>query len=168
MPEKCGHLLLQATELDPTLTDAYLGLGIYNYFVDTLSSIVKFLSMFIGLPSGSRVEGLKQLELCAQKGELASPEAKFYLAKDYSRNSEKQYEKSIQLFTELQRQFPHNPLWPMLIGSLHFRIGDPRKGEEIYREVYRSTAANNSDVNRAVHKAATEALARLHPGQNFQ
>jgi tetratricopeptide (TPR) repeat protein len=166
--KKMRALLLQALELDPTLTDAYLGIGIYNYFVDTLSSIVKFLSIFIGLPGGSRTEGLRQLQLCADKGELAGPEAKFYLAKDYSRNSERQYEKSIRLFGELRQEFPHNPLWPMLIGSLHLRMGNPQKGEEIYREVYQSTAGKNSDVNRAVHKAASEALARLHPEQKFQ
>ncbi len=165
--KKMRSLLLEALQLDPTLIDAYCGLGIYNYFVDTLSSIVKILSVFIGLPGGSRTEGLRQLQLCAEKGELVSPEAKFYLAKDFSRNSEKQYDKSIHLFHELQQEFPHNPLWPMLIGSLHFRKGDPVKGEEIYREVYQSTAGKNSDVDRAVHKAATEALARLHPDQKF-
>ena len=59
---------------------------------------------------------------------MLSPEAKFYLAKDFSRNSERQYEKSIRLFGELQQQFPHNPLWPVLIGSLHFRMGNAKKG----------------------------------------
>src|SRR5579862_4433522 len=116
--KKMRTLLLQALAMDPNLIDAYCGLGIYNYFVDTLSSIVKILSIFIGLPGGSRVEGLKQLQLCAEKGELVRPEAKFYLAKDFSRNSEKQYEKSLRLFGELKAEFPHNPLWPMLIGSL--------------------------------------------------
>jgi tetratricopeptide (TPR) repeat protein len=166
--KKMRGLLLQALEIDPTLTDAYLGIGIYNYFVDSLSSIVKFLSIFIGLPGGSRTEGLRQLQLCAEKGELASSEAKFYLAKDFSRNSEKQYERSIRLFGELQQEFPHNPLWPMLIGSLHFRMGNPKKGEEIYREVYQTTTGKNSDVDKGVHKAASEALQRLHPEQKFQ
>jgi tetratricopeptide (TPR) repeat protein len=166
--KKMRALLLQATQMDPTLMDAYLGLGIYNYFVDTLSSIVKILSIFIGLPGGSRTEGLRELQLCAEKGELVRAEAKFYLAKDYSRNSEGQYEKSLRLFNELQQEFPHNPLWTMLAGSLHFRMSQPRKGEAIYREVYQSTAGRNSDVEIAVHKAATEALARLHPDQKFQ
>jgi hypothetical protein len=117
---------------------------------------------------GSRTEGLRQLELCASKGELASPEAKFYLAKDFSRNSEKQFEQSIRLFGELQQEFPHNPLWPMLIGSLHYRLGNPQKGEEIYREVYQRTAGKNSEVDKAVHNAAIQALTRLHPEQKFQ
>jgi len=159
--------LLQALQLDPSLTDAYLGVGIYNYFVDTLPAIVKFLSAFIMLPGGSRAEGLRQLQLCAEKCELTGAEAKFYLAKDFTRASEKQFEKSLRLFTELQQEFPHNPLWPMLIGSLHFRMGDPQKGEEIYRQVLQNTAGKNSEVNKAVHQAARQALERRHPGQQF-
>jgi len=165
--KKMRSHLLRALELDPTLTDAYLGVGIYNYFVDTLPGIVKFLSMFIGLPSGSRTEGLQQLQLCAQKGELARAEAKFYLAKDYTRANEMQFEKSMVLFGELQQEFPHNPLWPMLIGSLHYRLGSPQKGEEIYRQVLQSTAGKDSEVNKAVHKAASQALERQHPDQKF-
>jgi len=159
--------LLRALELDPSLTDADLGVGIYNYFVDTLPGIVKFLSMFIMLPSGSRAEGLHQLELCAAKGDLGKAEAKFYLAKDYARVSERQYALSLRLFGELQQDFPHNPLWPMLIGSLHFRLADPQKGEEIYRQVLQSTAENTSEVGKAVHRAASQALERLHPEQKF-
>ena len=165
--KKMRSHLLRALELDPSLTDAYLGIGIYNYFVDTLPGIVKFLSLFIMLPGGSRTEGLKQLQHCAEKGEVGRPEAKFYLAKDYSRGSEKQYEKSIRLFGELQEEFPHNPLWPMLIGSLHYRLGKPQKGEETYREVYQRTTGKNSEVDKAVHRAASQALERLHPEQKF-
>jgi tetratricopeptide (TPR) repeat protein len=165
--KKMRALLLRALALDPNLTDAYLGLGIYNYFVDTLSTIVKILSIFIGLPGGNRTEGLRQLQLCADHGELARAEARFYLAKDYSRASEKQYGKSLHLFRELQQEYPRNPLWPMLIGSLNFRLGRPQQGEAIYREVYQRTAGETSDVNVAVHQAAGQALARLHPDQNF-
>jgi tetratricopeptide (TPR) repeat protein len=159
--------LLRALEIDPSLTDAYLGIGIYNYFVDTLPGIVKFLSLFIMLPGGSRTEGLRQLQLCAEKGELARPEAKFYLAKDFTRANEKQYEKSMRLFDQLQQEFPHNPLWPMLIGSLHYRLENPQKGEEIYRQVYEETIGKNSEVDKAVHHAASQALERQHPEQKF-
>jgi tetratricopeptide (TPR) repeat protein len=165
--KKMRALLLRGLAIDPSLTDAYLGVGIYNYFVDTLPGIVKFLSMFIGLPGGSRTEGLQQLQLCATKGELGRPEAKFYLAKDYTRASEKQYEKSLQMFNELEQEFPHNPLWPMLIGSLNGRLGKPQRAEELYRAVYHRTAGKNSDVDASVHKNAGKALARLHPEEKF-
>ncbi len=159
--------LLKALELDSTLYDADLGIGIYNYFVDTLPTIVKFLSIFIALPGGSRTEGLQQLQTCAEKGELTQAEAKFYLAKDYTRGSEKQYAVSMRLFGDLQKEFPDNPLWPMLIGSLQFRMGNPQEGEKIYREVLQTTAGKDSEVEKAVHRAASQALERLHPGQKF-
>jgi tetratricopeptide (TPR) repeat protein len=166
--KKMRALLLKAVALDPKLTDAYLGIGIYNYFVDTLSTIVKILAWLIRLPGGSRVEGLRQMELVAEKGELARSEAKFYLAKDYSRWNEKQYAKSLQLFEELRREYPRNPLWPMLIGSLYFRLGDRQKGEEIYWAVYRQTQGKGSEVDEALHKAARQALQRLHPGETIE
>jgi tetratricopeptide (TPR) repeat protein len=166
--KKMRTLLLAALAMDPKLVDAYLGVGIYNYFVDTLSAIVKVLRFFIGLPGGSRIVGLQQLQLAADKGELVRAEAKFYLAKDYSRSNEKQYAKSIKLFEELSRQYPHNPLWPMLIGSLNFRIGQRERGEAIYREVFQKTAGQKSEVDQEVHKAARQALERLHPDQKLE
>jgi hypothetical protein len=165
--KRMRSLLLHALSLDPHLTDAYLGVGIYNYFVDTLPTIVKILSVFIMLPGGSRAEGLKQLQLCAERGEFGGPEAKFYLAKDYTRANEMQFEGSARLFGELARDFPHNPLWPMLVGSLQFRLKRPAKGEELYRSVLQSTTGKNSEVDQAVHHAAGQALERLHPGQPF-
>jgi tetratricopeptide (TPR) repeat protein len=166
--KKMRALLLKALEEDPTLTDAYLGVGIYNYFVDTLSVIVKILRFFIGLPGGSRLQGLQQLQLAAEKGELARAEAKFYLAKDFSRPNERQYAKSLELFQELAREFPHNPLWPMLIGSLHARLGHPQECESRYREVYKMTAGQKSEVQQALHRAAQQALQRMHPQEKIE
>src|SRR6266851_2833060 len=44
--------LLRAKALDPDLADADLGLGLYNYYVDTLSSIARILRFFMGIPGG--------------------------------------------------------------------------------------------------------------------
>ncbi len=165
--KKMRAYLLKALELDPTLYDADLGIGIYNYFIDTLPGIVKVLSKLIALPGGSRTEGLQQLHTCAEKCELTKAEAKFYLAKDYTRSSEKQYTVSMRLFGELRKEFPDNPLWPMLIGSLQFRMGNPQEGEKIYREVLQTTVGKDSEVNKDVHRAARQALERMHPDQKF-
>ncbi len=165
--KKMRKLLLKALELDPNLTDAYLGVGIYNYFVDTLSAIVKILRWFIGLPGGSRVEGLKQMQLAAEKGDLTRAEAKFYLAKDYSRPNERQFERSKQLFQELEREYPHNPLWPLVISSLDCRMGQVEKCDAGYREVYSRTADARNEVDKALRRAARQALQRRHPQEQF-
>ena len=165
--KKMRSLLLKALQGDPGLIDAYLGVGIYNYYVDTLSAIVKILSFFIGLPGGSRAEGLEQLQRAAQQGELARAEAKFYLAKNYSRNNERQYARSMELFQELAREFPNNPLWPTLVGSLRFRLNEREQGEAIYREIFKDTAGKNFEVHKALHAQTRTALERLHPGERF-
>ncbi len=166
--KKMRSLLLKSLELDPNLTDAYLGVGIYNYFVDTLSAIVKILSFFIGLPGGNRVRGLQQLQMAAEKGDLARAEAKFYLAKDYSRPNERQYARSLELFQQLANEYPHNPLWPMLIGSLHCRMGNIRECETRYREVYRITGGGNTEVSQALRRAARDALQQRHPEEKLE
>ena len=166
--KKMRTALLRAVELDPSLTDAYLGLGIYNYFVDTLSAIVKLLRWFIGLPGGSRLEGLRQMELATQKGDLTSGEAKFYLAKDYSRPAERQFERSMQLFQELERDCPHNPFWPMMVASLHCRMGHTEPCETGYRSVLRRTAHPKNEVDEALHRSARHALKRRHPTENSE
>ncbi len=166
--KKMRSLLLMALQLDSSLTDAYAGVGNYNYFVDTLSPIVKFLGFFIGLPGGNRLEGLKQLEFCAEKGDLARAEAKFYLAKDLSRQNERQYERSIVLFQELEREYPANPLWPMMAASLNCRVGRVEACEKGYRDVFERTLLSKREVDTALHRAARFALQRRHPGEEIE
>jgi len=165
--KKMRGLLLKALELDPQLTDAYLGVGIYNYFVDTLPTIVKILKFFIGLPSGSRELGLDQLQRAADHGELTRGEAGFYLAKDFSRGNERQYAKSLELFEKLRQEYPRNPLWPLMVGSLHIRLGHIEEGEAQYREVYQRTRGEGSEVQQATHRAVRRALQLRHPDEKF-
>lgn len=165
--KKMRGLLLAALQSDPSLTDAYTGVGIYNYFVDTLPAIVKFLSLFIGLPSGSREEGLKQLEKAATEGEMTRGEALFYLAKDYSRESERQYAKSQELFQKLAQQYPRNPMWRLMVASLRMRLNQRAEGEAMYRQIYAETSGKSSENMQAIHGAVARALSRLHPNEKL-
>lgn len=166
--KKMRSFCIAALRLDPNLTDAYLGLGIYNYFVDTLPTIVKLLRFLIALPGGSRQVGLEQLHRVIEKGDLTVGDARFQLAKDYSRHNERQYAKSLELFQELARDYPGNPLWTLLIGSLECRLDRPEACEAAYREVLKQTAGDQPEVKRAVRAAALAALQRLHPGEKIE
>ncbi len=166
--KKMRALLLRAIQLDPSLTDAYLGLGSYNYFVDTLPTIIKLLKFLIALPGGSRELGLEQLRLAAEKGDLVGDEARFYLAKDFSRTNERQYARSLELFQGLARDYPDNMLWTLLVGSLEIRLGHGERGETLYRQAFAKTAGMKSDVGKALHAAAARALVRRHPGEKFE
>ncbi len=156
--KKMRVLLLRALKMDPNLADAYLGLGVYNYLLDTLPGTYKVFLILMALPGGSRAEGLQQLAQAAEKGELTRGEAKFYLAKNLSRTSEGKYAKSLELFQELARDFPHNPLWPLVVASLRCQLGQTREGKALYREVLEKTAGNRNETEQAVHRAARQAL----------
>jgi len=166
--KKMRAALLEAVQLDPGLVDAYAGLGNYNYYVDTLSAIIKLLGFFIGLPGGDRAEGLKQLELCADKGDLARAEAKFYLAKNLSRPNERQFERSAELFGQLEREYPSNALWTMMVASLRCRMGNTEACESGYRAVLKKTTRRMNGVDVSLHRAAREALERRHPEEKIE
>jgi tetratricopeptide (TPR) repeat protein len=164
--KKMRSLLLQALKLDPNLTDAYLGIGIYNYFVDTLPTIIKLLKFLILLPGGDRELGLQQLETAARKGDLTRGEAMFYLAKDFSRTNERQYSKSLALFQELAAEYPDHQLWKLVEGSLLIRLGRTQEGVALYREVEANTSALSTEAGKSIHAQVEKALARMHSGHS--
>jgi len=160
--KKMRNLSLTALKLDPNLYDANLGVGIYNYFEATLPGYVKMLRFLILLPGGNRELGLQQLQTAAEKGEITRGEAQFHLAKNLSRNNERQYTKSLELLQAMQRDYPHNPLWKLLVGSLEIRMGQTQQGEALYREVIKQTESPASDVWKPLHQQAQRALDRRH------
>lgn len=118
--------LLKAVQLDPSLGDAYTGLGLYNYYVDTLSPIVKLLRFFMGIPGGSKSEGIRQLRLAMQEGRLTAVEARFYLAKNL-RTYDRQYAKALAVAEPLVVRYPQNPTFLLLAANLKLELG--RKAE---------------------------------------
>ena len=161
-------LLITAVQKDRNLRDAYAGLGLYDYFVDTLPTIVKLLRWMIGLPGGSRERGLQEIEYAAKYGELTRGEALYYLAKDYSRSSENQFAKSLELFKELRSQYPRNGLWTLMVGSLEIRMGHAEEGEALYREVLNRERGQGTVAGKALYKAAQNALKKRHPTESFE
>ncbi|OGR93019.1 MAG: hypothetical protein A2992_04580 [Elusimicrobia bacterium RIFCSPLOWO2_01_FULL_59_12] len=104
---KNGHKLLKrALKLDPELYDAYLGLGIYDYFTDTLPGVQKVLAaLFI---RGDRERGLSELRLAIEKGEHARVEAMMFLIEIYTWE-ERSPAQALPLSTKLHAEFPKSP-----------------------------------------------------------
>jgi tetratricopeptide (TPR) repeat protein len=161
-------LLIDAVQKDRKLADAYAGLGLYDYFVDTLPTIVKLLRWMIGLPGGNRERGIQEIEHAAKYGQLTNAEALYYLAKDYSRTSERQYAKSLELFQQLRSKYPGNGLWTLMVGSLRIRMGHAEEGEALYREVLNQERGKESVTGKALYKAARTALMLRHPDQHIK
>lgn len=123
---------LRAKALDPTLADADFGLGLYNYYVDTLSAIAKIMRFFMGIPGGSKQEGIHLLERAIADGVLAPNIARFYLAMNLHRYDQ-QYERALNIITPLTEKYPSNPLFQLARGDLFAKLGRKQQALSCYR-----------------------------------
>jgi tetratricopeptide (TPR) repeat protein len=114
---------LKALQLDPQLADADTGLGLYNYYVATLSPVVKVLRVFLGIPGGSKSQGIAQLQIAMSQGRLTALEARFYLARNL-RTYDLDYAQAKSLAQPLALQHPHNPIFLLLLANLEIELGE--------------------------------------------
>jgi tetratricopeptide (TPR) repeat protein len=151
---------LRATQLDPQMADAWAGIGLYNYYVDTLSPIVKVLRFFMGIPGGNKKEGIRQMEMGANEGAIFTVEARFNLAKSL-RTYDEQYEQAAALMDPLVARYPHNPVFLLLLGNLNAELGRNAKASTYFHAAMDSSAP---DAACAAHTQgiANSFLAKLH------
>jgi predicted negative regulator of RcsB-dependent stress response len=123
---------LHAIQLDPELVDAEFGLGLYNYYADTLSGIAKLLSFFMGIPAGNKQEGIRQLEHDIAEGVLTPAAARFYLALDLHRYDQ-QYAKALAVISPLVEKYPSNPLFQLARGDLYAKLNRNEQALACYR-----------------------------------
>src|SRR5258708_2578478 len=124
--------LLRAKTLDPDLPDADFGLGLYNYYVDTLSAVAKILRFFMGIPGGSKQDGVRLLEHAIAQGVLTPNVARFYLALNLHRYDQ-QYEKALNVLGPLVEKYPANPLFQLARGDLYAKLGRKQQALVCYR-----------------------------------
>ncbi len=101
-----GYKYLQRTiALNPEYYDAYLGMGMYDYYSDTLPTILRFAANL--MVRGDKQRGLRYIETTLTKGHYSVTEAKIFLVGILSAY-EKQPDKALQIVLELRRQKPEN------------------------------------------------------------
>jgi hypothetical protein len=151
--------LRRAIELDPDLADANTGLGLYNYYADTLSAMAKALRFFLGIPGGNKREGIRQLEIAMNKGELTAVEARFYLAKNL-RNYDHQYARAAALIEPLVAQHPQNPIFLLILGDIEAKLNRRELARNAFDAAEKATALDESCKAR-VRQVARAALTAL-------
>jgi tetratricopeptide (TPR) repeat protein len=157
--------LLHALALDPSLSDADLGLGLYNYYVDTLSALARVLRFFMGIPGGSKEEGIRQLRHAMEHGQLTPAEARFYLAINLH-NYDQKYEDALELMTPLVERYPDNAIFLLARGDLYGKLGRKELAIADYQAAEAKPIANRECKRRieVVAREAIKALGAGHPG----
>ncbi len=116
--------LKKALELDPTLEDARLGLGMYHYFAARMPPAAKpFARVLMGEP-GDRERGLSELWSVANSSGVARMEARSVLSMILSTKDEADWNGAEKLLGELMERYPRNPIYRLRRAYVAERRGD--------------------------------------------
>jgi hypothetical protein len=108
--------LERALALDPTMADAYFGLGLYHYYAGVAPAAAKILRFLLLLPGGDRAEGLRQILQARTHGEVIGGEADYQLQQIYFWY-EHQPEMGRRLLEGLVARYPFNPLFRQALAA---------------------------------------------------
>ena len=101
--------------VDPNCYDAYVASGFSKYIIGSLNAPMRWLVRLGGI-SGDKKEGIKELQLTAQRGRYLAPFANILLAMAYVHEHDTAHAR--ELLTNLRDQFPANPLFAQEIARL--------------------------------------------------
>ena len=151
------HDALQlAISLDPSLDDAYFGLGLYHYYAAIAPRAARILSRLMFLPGGDRAGGLKEMEQTRTKGMLLRGEADYQLHLIYLWY-ERQYETALRLIQDLLGRYPTNPVFYVRLGEVQ---GNYMRDHQAALRTYRSLL-DAARAGRLSLPAISEVEARL-------
>ena len=101
-------VLERALTLDPALTDAYFGVGLYHYYAAVAPAAARVLRWLLLLPGGDREQGLSEMLRARADGQLLRSEADYQLHQVYLWY-EKDTPHALQFLSGLNQRHPRNP-----------------------------------------------------------
>jgi tetratricopeptide (TPR) repeat protein len=153
---KIRTALERALQLDPTLNDAYFGIGLYHYYADVAPASAKILRFLLFLPGGDRVEGLREMRRAREHGVLLTGEADYQMHLLYLWYEQKPSE-ARDLLRDLEKRYPTNPLFLERLASVEDEyFHDQPASAARWREL-----ADRARAGRVSDAPAAEARARL-------
>ncbi len=117
-----GYKYLKKTvALDPNYYDAYLGMGMYDYYSDTLPGVMKFAANLI--VRGDKARGLRYVTMTLDKGHYSSAEAKLFLI-GLLNTYEHQPERALTLVEEMRLERPDNLFYVLMEVGTRINMKD--------------------------------------------
>jgi len=107
---KAVHITRDAVKADPTLYDAYLGLGMYDYYTDLYHRVVGVLAKVV--LGGNRQRGIDYLKLVAEKGRYSKIAAQLLLVEIYNQDPFGAYNpaEALKIMKEIRARYPSSAM----------------------------------------------------------
>jgi len=107
---KIKEALERALQLDPSLDDAYFGIGLYHYYADVAPAYARVIRWLLLLPGGDRVQGLQEMLRARQRGAIFRGEGDFQIHLIYLWYEHRPKD-AIALLESLDARYPFNALF---------------------------------------------------------
>lgn len=137
MGTEAVSFLEKAISLNPSLYDAYVGLGNYYYFRSKFSGILRKL----GVVADKREEGIYYLQLAAEKGTLSRYAAISSLA--WIAIDKEDYSQAIRIAEGLLTLYPSNRAFLWCLGSAQKKAGMWREALLTYQKLLHNIRTHN-------------------------
>jgi hypothetical protein len=102
--------LERALRADPSIDDAYLGIGLYHYYADVAPAYARLLRWLLLMPGGDRAAGLREMLRARARGAIVRGEADFQLHLVYLWY-ERRPDDALAILESLDERYPFNPLF---------------------------------------------------------
>ena len=114
--KRIKQALDRALAIDPALTDAKFGLGLYEYYADVAPTAAKILRFLLLLPGGDRARGLARMHEAQREGALLADEAAYqiHVVLLWYENRSRE---GLELLRGLAARHPRNPFFHRLVAE---------------------------------------------------
>ena len=152
--------------LYPDDADAYLSLGLYNYFADIVPTYFKLLRFLLFVPPGDRREGLRQIERAATGGTIFRPRAEEVLVEIYA-SLEGRPAEALALSERRFKQYPDNDDVAFELAGLYAgpSFEQRERAASLYQTVADRRRGSRTLEGVAAHHSALFALAGVRADQ---
>lgn len=148
--------LERALALDPSLNDAWFGIGLYHYYADVAPTVLKLLRFLLLLPGGNREQGMREMLRTRQQGQLLRGEADFQMHWLYDWYEERP-DRALELLRGLAASYPTNPLFAARIAEVqHVNFSDHQGAAATWQQLLERATTDN-----VAFAALTAARARV-------
>ena len=115
--------LARARDSGVRLPDLDFGLGLYDYYADTLPRLFRLVAFVLGIPGGDRERGLEEVARVARGGSLFHDDEARAQMYDIESYFERRPDRALPWIRALRARYPGWPLWGLRLADLLRELG---------------------------------------------